>query len=144
AHAGTDYTATSGSITFNPGDTSKIVSVPLMVGPRTVTGTESFSLALSGGGGVVVGPAASSTIAAPPPLPTLTISNASASDNAAGSVTLTVTRTGDLTLPSTVHFSTADGNAKSGVEYTANSGTISFAAGQATATVSVNILAESK
>ena len=44
----------------------------------------------------------------------------------------TVTRTGDFDDAATVDFSTVDGNATSGADYVATSGTLSFAAGVAT------------
>lgn len=46
AIAGTDYTATSGTLTFAPGETSKTVSVPLLAG-ATGSGNKSFVLNLS-------------------------------------------------------------------------------------------------
>jgi photosystem II stability/assembly factor-like uncharacterized protein len=44
--------------------------------------------------------------------------------------TITVTRTGDLTIASTVDYSTSDGTASQRVHYTAASGTLAFAAGE--------------
>jgi len=143
AHAGTDYMATTGSVTFAPGDTTATVSVPLLVGDRTVTAAENFSLAISGGGSVTAGAPAIATLAAPPPLPTATINSITVSDSAPGTALLTVTLTGNTTVASSVHYATADGTAVNGVEYTPMSGTINFAAGQTTATVSIPILPES-
>jgi Ca2+-binding RTX toxin-like protein len=54
-----------------------------------------------------------------------------------GTMTFTVTRSGDLTGSSTVNYATANGTAAAGSDYTAATGTVSFAAGQATATVKV-------
>ena len=54
--------------------------------------------------------------------------------------TFTVTRTSDLTEEVTVNFATANGAATAGSDYTATSGTLTFIAGQQTATVSVTIL----
>ena len=144
AHAGTDYMATSGSVTFAPGDTTATVSVPLLLGPRTVTGTDTFTLAISGTTGIAAGSAATGSVAPPPPLPTVTIGNATTSDSAPGTVTLTVTLTGNTTLPSSVHYQTGDGTAVSGLEYTPTSGTINFAPGQTSATITVPVLAESQ
>ncbi len=45
AVAGTDYTATSGQLIFQPGDTSQTVSVPILVNP-SAAGTTTFSLDL--------------------------------------------------------------------------------------------------
>ena len=46
AAAGSDYTATSGSLTFAPGETSKTVAVPI-VGDTAVETDEAFTLTLS-------------------------------------------------------------------------------------------------
>ncbi len=46
AVAGTDYTATSGTLTFQPGQTSLTVSVPILV-DTSASGTTTFSLNLS-------------------------------------------------------------------------------------------------
>ena len=51
------------------------------------------------------------------------------------SVTLTVTRTGDTSLPVTVDYATVDGTANSRADYTKALGTIRFAAGQTEATI---------
>jgi len=56
--------------------------------------------------------------------------------------TLTVSRTGGLASGVTVDFATADGTATAGVDYTATSGTVTFAASQATKTFTIPLLAE--
>lgn len=60
ARAGVNYTATSGTLTFNPGETTKVVTVPVL-DDGVVTGPLKFSLALSNPVNVVLGsPAATS------------------------------------------------------------------------------------
>jgi subtilisin family serine protease len=56
-----------------------------------------------------------------------------------GSATVTVHRTGDLSAPAGVSYATADGTATAGSDYAPTSGTLSFAAGQGTATLSVPV-----
>jgi len=56
-----------------------------------------------------------------------------------GSATITVIRTGPVNQPVAVDYATSDGTAKAGVNYTATSGTLSFAAGQTSKTFSVPI-----
>ena len=46
AMAGTNYVATSGTVTFNPGDSVKTITVPLLHDPR-VTGDLTFTVGLS-------------------------------------------------------------------------------------------------
>jgi hypothetical protein len=55
-------------------------------------------------------------------------------------VTFTITRTGSLSGSLTVNWTTADDTAIAGTNYTAASGTVTFADGQATQTVTVNTL----
>jgi aryl-phospho-beta-D-glucosidase BglC (GH1 family) len=77
----------------------------------------------------------------PPPAelaPTVSISHATVKEDA-GTMAFTVTRTGSLNLASSVNYSTGDGTAKAGSDYTAAAGTLSFAAGEASKTISVNI-----
>lgn len=57
----------------------------------------------------------------------------------AGSITITVTRSGITTGANNVNYATSDGTAKAGIDYTATSGTLSFAANETTKTFSVSI-----
>ena len=56
-----------------------------------------------------------------------------------GNLTVNVTRTGDVSAPTTVSYITADGTATAGADYTAASGTVTFAAGELTKSFSVPI-----
>src|SRR5262249_58287244 len=47
----------------------------------------------------------------------------------AGTMTFTVTRTGQSNVPIALTYATADGSATAGTDYTASSGTVTFAAG---------------
>src|SRR5205823_2443322 len=51
----------------------------------------------------------------------------------------TVTRDYDASGTATVHYATADGTAQAGVEYQATSGTLTFAPGELTKTISVPV-----
>ena len=51
-------------------------------------------------------------------------------NEAAGAVIFTITRSGPLTLPSTVNYATSNGTAIAGVDYTTTTGTITFAANE--------------
>ncbi|MBE9127593.1 MULTISPECIES: glycoside hydrolase family 9 protein [unclassified Coleofasciculus] len=54
ATAGSDYTAKSGTLTFNPGDTSKTFSIPV-IGDTTVESNETFKVNLSGATNATIG-----------------------------------------------------------------------------------------
>ena len=61
----------------------------------------------------------------------------------AGSAILTVSRTGDTSGTATVDFATANNTAIAGSDYTANSGTLTFAAGITTQQITVTIIDDS-
>lgn len=70
--AGTDYTATSGTLTFAPGTTSETVSVPVLADSAS-DGSESFNLVLSNPSGATLARAqATGTINDPPTAPPAT------------------------------------------------------------------------
>jgi hypothetical protein len=58
----------------------------------------------------------------------------------AGSVTITVTRTGNTAGTAAVAYSSSDGSALSGSDYQAVSGTLMFAAGESSKSFSVPII----
>ena len=77
------------------------------------------------------------------PVPTIEFSSATyAAGESDGTATITVTRTGDLTATSTVNYSTSNGTAVAGSDYTAASGTLTFAPGVASQTFAVPILVD--
>ena len=75
----------------------------------------------------------------PPPLPTIAIADASVDETGAATLseTFTVTLSSVSTTPVTVRFHTVDGTAHAGSDYDARSGTLTFAAGQTTQTVTI-------
>jgi aryl-phospho-beta-D-glucosidase BglC (GH1 family) len=77
--------------------------------------------------------------AATAPPPTVSVADVTVSE-AGGAMIFTVVRSGDLSLASSVNYSTADGSAIAGSDYTAVRGTLTFLAGQATATLAVLLL----
>jgi aryl-phospho-beta-D-glucosidase BglC (GH1 family) len=82
--------------------------------------------------------------APPPPLPTISIADASASEGNSGTSPLafTVTLSQAATGLVTVHYATADGTATAGSDYTAQSGTLSFAAGETSKTIVVPVIGD--
>ena len=58
----------------------------------------------------------------------------------AGSVTITVTRTGNTSGTATVVYSTTDGSALNGGDYNGAAGTLAFAAGESSKSFTVSII----
>ena len=88
----------------------------------------------------------SSPAPAPPPpsAPSVSIGDVSVTEGAAGTTTatLTLTLSGPTTIATTVARSTANGTATAGSDYTAASGTVTFAAGATTAQIPVSVVGD--
>src|SRR5262249_820537 len=100
--------------------------------------------AASGAGGTPVTrftPHPTRALRPPPVLPGLSISDASITEGDTGSSQLpfTVTLSKAATGPVTVNYATADGSATAGSDYTARAGTLTFAAGETSKTISVTV-----
>lgn len=135
AHAGTNYTATSGTLTFVPGTTSQTISVPTNA---SGTGTDAYTVRLSNSTGAsIAGGTAIGTIINP--LPTLSIEDATVTEGSSPTpgetFTLHLSTASASTV--TVAYKTVDGTAKAGADYTAASGTATFQPGSKTATITI-------
>jgi hypothetical protein len=139
ASAGTDYTSTSGTLSWADGDaTAKTLSVPINTA-ASFTGAKTFSVALvntTGGASLKTPSAAMVTItgSASGNAGTLALSASSASvAQSASSYTVTVNRSGGSSGAVAVQYATSNGTAVAGTDYTAASGTLSWADGDAAA-----------
>jgi predicted extracellular nuclease len=141
ALAGSDYTATSGTLSFADNQTTATVTVAIN-NDGTPELNETLFLNLTNPTGVIIADGqATGTIQNDDGTPIqVSINDVSIVEGQSGTsiLTFTVTRTGG-TGAFDVGFSTADGTATAGSDYVANSGIVSFGAGQNTATVSVTI-----
>jgi len=137
AVSGSDYTATNGTLTFAPNETSKTISV-VTIDDASVESAETVLVDLSGasGGATISAGQASGTINDNDPPPSFAIANAPAITEG-GTLVFTVTKTGTTNLNYSVNFATANGTAASGSDYTATSGTLTFAANETSRTISV-------
>jgi hypothetical protein len=149
ATAGRDYTATTGTLAWAANDAAaKTFSVPISQA-TAFSGSKSFMVALS----VPTGGASFGT----PSSATATINGSAVTTNAgtialsgsiyavaqsAGSLVVTVNRSGGTSGAVSVQYSTSDGTAVAGTNYTATQGTLNWAAGVSSAnTFSVPISA---
>ncbi len=143
ATAGTDYAATSGTLTFAPGETSKTVAVNV-IGDTAFEANETFSLVLSGASAnaAIATASASGTIANDDQqaVLSLAIASVSAAENA-GTFLFTVTLSQASGSRVTVRFATANGTAVAGRtgDYTATSGTLTFNPGETSKTIAVAV-----
>jgi len=145
AHAPTDYTTTTGAATFSPGQTTKQVTVPILANAAH-TSDLNFDLNLSSpvnaqllrgfGIGTLV-----DTVAPVSGLSYVTISDAVVSVPASGTsnATFTVSLAPAAANPVSIRYSTSDNTAVNGIDYTSAHGTLTFAAGQTSKTVTVPV-----
>ncbi|MBA4789699.1 MAG: cellulase family glycosylhydrolase [Rhizobiales bacterium] len=142
AQAGADYGALSGTLTFAPGETTKVVYVQV-AGDTVVEANETVNFTLSGASGATIadGSAVGTIVNDDVVLPTLSIADASVAEGNAGTkvMTFTVTLSQAATGPVSVHYATGDGTATAGSDYGAGSGTLTFAAGETTKTIQVTV-----
>jgi Calx-beta domain len=142
AIAGSDYTATSGTLTFNPGQTSKLVPVTI-TDNALAEDDETFTLNLSNatGGIAIADPTGTATIQNDDADPTVSVAAASVIEGDLGTATLTlpVTLSGPSGHEIDVDYATSDGTATAGSDYTATSGTLVFAAGETTKEIHVTV-----
>jgi hypothetical protein len=144
ATAGSDYTATAGTLTFAAGETSKTVTVQLL-GDAIGETTEALNLVLSGAtGSVILGASATGTIMDDDQLRITDASVAEGTTSTPGSITITISLAGPTDQTITVDYATEDGTATAGLDYAATSGTATIAAGQSSTTFTVPILRDSE
>jgi azurin len=137
AAAGTDYTSTSGTLTWASGNSSaQTFKVPIS-DATPFSGNKTFTV-------VLTDPSTDATIASPgtatitiagsaaAPVGSLALSSATDSvSQGAGSMTVTVNRTGGSSGAASVKYATSNGSAVAGTDYTAENGTLNWADGDA-------------
>ena len=138
ATAPADYTTAAGTLTFDPGETTKTVTVPI-ADDRLSEGDETFTLTA----GAVTGTA---TIADDePPLPFVGAVDAAVKEGDAGTTPLTfaVLLSNPSPKPVSVQVATQSGTAEAGSDFTALAPTtITFAPGETVKQVTVPIVGD--
>jgi hypothetical protein len=147
ASLGSDFTATSTVLTFAPGVTSQTLSVAVLNDP-VFEGSETFSVQLSAPSNATIATGFATTTIADDgtgaggtdnDTPNLVLSGPAVIDEAAGTATYTVTLSNASASMVTVTYATANGTAVAGSDYGSTAGTLSFAPGVLTQTISVPI-----
>ncbi|SDJ04544.1 Calx-beta domain-containing protein [Frankineae bacterium MT45] len=142
AIAGRDYTARTGVASFSPGVVSSVVTVTI-TGNAIASGNRYFDFQLTSASyGTIVRGTAYGTIIDDTPAPLLSVADTATNNSTgtSGSITFTVTLSEASTNIVTVRYRTANGNARAGLEYTAQNGTLSFSPGTTSQVVSVALL----
>jgi len=131
AIAGLDYTATSGTLNWADGNADNKTVVIAILNRAGAQGSRSFTVRLSNPTAATLGSPRTNTV---------TINDAgvlkftAAATNVTDgmrSLTMTVTRTSGTAGPASVKYATANGTAVAGTDYTATSGTLNWADGNA-------------
>jgi hypothetical protein len=141
AIAGSDYSATNGTLTFAAGQTSKTVSVTV-TGDLTPEAIETLTLNLSNAtGAAIVDGVGVGTIY---DNDGVSISDVSITEGNSGvtNAAVTIRLSAASSSPVTVSYATQDGTATAGLDYTATSGTVTFAAGETVKTILVPIIGD--
>lgn len=136
-----DYSGTSGSVTFNPGQTSQVINF-LLIDDLAFEPAEDFTITLDSS-------SSGATIDATANLHTVNIidneapnvSISSASVNEGGNLVFTVTLSQSVGATVTVDFATANGTAIAGTNYTSNTGTVTFIPGDLSETITISTIA---
>lgn len=151
AKTGTNYTRTSGRLTFGPNVSSQTITVPIVDNSIT-QGTTSFTVSLSNplGDGTGTAPKLGS-----PRIATVNIidndattfqfgsDTYTANDNAgAAQIEVTLSRIGNPDSTYSVSYATRDLTAQAGRDYVATSGTLTFGPGVTSRTISVPLIKE--
>ena len=143
AQAGSDYTATSGTLTFAPGETSKTVAVPVL-GDTNAEQDESFTVTLSNPAnaplssaqaiGIIRNDDAGSTS-------TINIAPVSAPEGNSGTsiMAFPVTLASPNAQTVSVQYATADATAQDTSDYAATHGTLTFAPGETAKAIGVPV-----
>ena len=136
-----DYAATSGTLTFTAGQTTKQVTVHVN-GDLLDEFDENFTLNLSGAGNATISDGVGvGTITDDEGEPSLSIDDVTVTEGSSGtmSATFTVTLAPVSGLEVSVQYATADGSASSPADYASSSGSLTFTAGQTTKQVTVQV-----
>ncbi|TPG44890.1 hypothetical protein EAH89_26755 [Roseomonas nepalensis] len=145
ATAGSDYTAAAGTLTFAPGETSKTVTVNVL-GDAAVEADELLLVNLSNATGASIGDGRGEGLIRNDDAPQISLAAGSVLEGGPGqqaALPFTVRLSAPTTETVTVAWRSLDGTAHAGSDYTAASGTLTFAPGEMSKTIALNVLGDS-
>lgn len=145
ANAGSDYQSTSGTLTFNPGETTKPVTV-LVNGDTTFEPNETFFVNLTSPINATIsdvqGQGTITNDDAAPPVAALSIDdlpNIAEGNGGTSTATFTVTLSPSSADTVKVDYATVNGSAAAGSDYQSTSGQLTFDPGDNSKTIQVTI-----
>src|SRR6185369_8497480 len=136
------YTPISGTLTFNAGELVKTITV-LVKGDTRSEGNETFFVSLSNlVNATMVDSLGVGTITNDDANPTIAISDTTVLEPTAGTVNavFTVSLSNESDLTTTIKYTTTNGTALTGSDFTATSGILTFGPGVTTQTINVPVL----
>ena len=143
AMAGSDYTAASGDVVIPAGQTSRTFTVAVL-GDRLIEPTENFAVNLSAptnasiGDGQAIGTILDNE-------PRISINNVSATEGNGKTpklFTFTVSLAAAYDQAVTVNYATANGTATAGSDYQSKTGSVTFAPGETSKTITVAVIGD--
>ena len=134
AEADSDYTAASGRLTFAAGETTRTILVPTL-DDTVPEAEEDFTVVLSNPLGARMDDDTGEGTIRDNELPELSIGNALVEEGETAQFEVRLSPAGAQTV--TVDYATADDTAVAGADYTSESGTLTFPAGQTMMTIPV-------
>ena len=141
ATAGQDYTAQSGTVVFPPGVTSVPVTIAVL-GDLLPEGVEDFFVNLDGAvDATILNESAFGTILDDDPRPLLSITDAAILEGDSGTTDMefVVSFAAPSGQPVSVAYATTGGTATAGTDYVARSGTLSFAPGETSQRITIQV-----
>lgn len=141
---GIDYRATNGVLLFNPGETLKIIQIPI-TDNLAINADKTFGINLGSPVNAKLGPFSTAVITiTDDDRPFVQFANASlALDESNGPAIVEVTLSKPASATITVDYTTNDGSAIAGDDYTATAGTLVFAPNQISQTIAISIIDDS-
>lgn len=145
ATAGSDYQAVSGTLTFAPGETTKSITVPV-IGDRRGEPNETFVVILSSPTNATIsdGQGVGKIMDDEPRVSISDVTKAEGKNNQTTLFVFTVTLSAAYDQAVTVSYQTVNGAAKSGEDYVAQSGTLTFAPGETSKTITIVVKGDNK
>jgi len=144
--ADNDYQSTNGTLTFAPGETSKTITVTVM-GDTKIEPDETFSINLSSPTNATINKAQGVGTIINDDLPSIAINNVSQTEGNSGTTpfNFTVSLSNPFSQTISVQYATSDGTATvADNDYQSTGGTLYFASGEITKTVTVLVNGDTK